>query len=191
MSNGYSGAQAADALQLVTEQPRRALGVHVLNDAALSAQTYPPLVPREEDMTWVLEESSSTELEARGQSPETASRPTWAAVSSAGTSLEFAPVAHLVDKARSGDTTCWTELVSRFGGVITATGRRFRLPPAEVAELEQTTWLRLVENLYCIDEPARVGGWLATTARREALQLLKRAATRRAREAHILSSMSD
>ena len=65
--------------------------------------------------------------------------------------------------------------MSRFGGMIAATGRRYRLTAADVAELQQTTWLRLVENLHRIEQPERVGGWLATTARRESLQLLKRA----------------
>ena len=59
--------------------------------------------------------------------------------------------------------------------MIAATGRRYRLTAADVAELQQTTWLRLVENLHRIEQPERVGGWLATTARRESLQLLKRA----------------
>ena len=36
-------------------------------------------------------------------------------------------------------------------------------------------WLRLVEHLDDINDGARLGGWLATTARREALTLLRRA----------------
>ena len=47
-----------------------------------------------------------------------------------------------------------------FGGMIAATGRRYRLTAADVAELQQTTWLRLVENLHRIEQPERVGvGW--------------------------------
>jgi len=89
--------------------------------------------------------------------------------------LKSASVADLVQKARDADPHAWEELVSRFGAIIAATGRRYRLTTADVAELQQTTWLRLVENLHRIEQPERVGGWLATTARRESLQLLKRA----------------
>ena len=66
--------------------------------------------------------------------------------------------------------------MARFSGMIAATGRRYRLSPADVCELQQTTWLRLVENLHRIEQPERIGGWLATTARRESLRLLQRAA---------------
>jgi RNA polymerase sigma factor (sigma-70 family) len=37
----------------------------------------------------------------------------------------------------------------------------------------QTTWLRLVENLDRIQDPERLGGWLATTARRECLRHIR------------------
>lgn len=40
----------------------------------------------------------------------------------------------------------------------------------------QTTWLRLVEHLPRITTPASVRGWLATTARRECLRILREGA---------------
>ncbi|MGH9106466.1 MAG: RNA polymerase sigma factor [Acidimicrobiales bacterium] len=89
------------------------------------------------------------------------------------------PVAYLVKKAGEGDPGAWQELVARFGAVIAATGRRYRLRPADLAELQQTTWLRLVENLHRIEQPERVGAWLAATARRESLALLRRSGTPR------------
>jgi RNA polymerase sigma factor (sigma-70 family) len=107
------------------------------------------------------------------------------------TTLRSASVAGLVEKAREGDGGAWAELVARFGGMIAATGRRYRLPPADVAELQQTTWLRLVENLHRIEQPERVGGWLATTARRESLQLLRRAAKYRSGADQMLANMPD
>jgi RNA polymerase sigma factor (sigma-70 family) len=108
-----------------------------------------------------------------------------------GVSLRSAPVAALVEKAREGDGGAWEELVARFGGMIAATGRRYRLTPSDVAELQQTTWLRLVENLHRIEQPERVGGWLATTARRESLQLLRRAAKYHAGADQMLANMPD
>jgi RNA polymerase sigma factor (sigma-70 family) len=105
--------------------------------------------------------------------------------------LQSASVATLVEKAREADPRAWEELVARFSGMIAATGRRYRLSPADVCELQQTTWLRLVENLHRIEQPERVGGWLATTARRESLALLRRAAKYRPGADQMLSNMPD
>lgn len=90
--------------------------------------------------------------------------------------IDLIPVADLVRSAADGDQQAWRELVARFSGMIAAIGRRHGLSPADINELQQTTWLRLVEHCGRIEHPERVGGWLATTARRESLQLLKRAA---------------
>ncbi len=100
-------------------------------------------------------------------------------------------VAVLVQLAGEGCPKAWQELVSRFGGMIAATGRRYRLTPADVAELQQTTWLRLVENLHKIEQPERVGGWLATTARRESLQLLRRASKYHSGADQMMANMPD
>jgi RNA polymerase sigma factor (sigma-70 family) len=108
-----------------------------------------------------------------------------------GHSLGSAMVPALVEAARDGDPGAWGELVARFDGMIAATGRRYRLTPADVAELQQTTWLRLVENIHRVEQPERVGGWLATTARRESLLLLKRAEKYRSGADQILVNMPD
>ncbi|MGB6163706.1 MAG: sigma-70 family RNA polymerase sigma factor, partial [Pseudonocardiaceae bacterium] len=39
----------------------------------------------------------------------------------------------------------------------------------------QMTWLRLAENAHRVQLPERLGGWLATTARRECLHILRQA----------------
>jgi len=75
--------------------------------------------------------------------------------------------------------------------MIAATGRRYRLTSADIAELQQTTWLRLVENMHRIEQPERVGGWLATTARRESLQILRRSAKYRSGADQMLANMAD
>ena len=108
-----------------------------------------------------------------------------------GSSLRSVTVAILVEKARQSDAGAWEELVARFGGMIAATGRRYRLTPSDVSELQQTTWLRLVENLHRIEQPERVGGWLATTARRESLQLLRRAGKYHSGADQMLANMPD
>ena len=54
-----------------------------------------------------------------------------------------------------------------------AVGRRHRLSAADAADVSQTTWLRLVEHLERIENPERIGAWLATTARHESLRVLR------------------
>lgn len=64
-------------------------------------------------------------------------------------------------------------IVDRFSGLVWATTRAHRLSPSEAADVAQTTWLRLVENLDRIHDPERLGAWLATTTRRECLRHIR------------------
>jgi len=83
------------------------------------------------------------------------------------------PVHALVKAAAAGDRQAWDALVERFAGTVWAIARGHRLNAADAADVSQTTWLRLVENLDRIEQPDRVGAWLATTARRESLRVLR------------------
>jgi RNA polymerase sigma factor (sigma-70 family) len=84
-------------------------------------------------------------------------------------------VARLVAQAADGDQDAWNTLVDAFVGMLWATTRAHRLSAADAADVVQTTWMRLVENLDRIDDPTRVGAWLMTTARRECVVVLRRA----------------
>lgn len=80
----------------------------------------------------------------------------------------------LVAAAAAGDREAWAALVERHTGLLWSVARSFRLPEADAADVVQTTWLRLVEHLDRVDDPDRLPGWLATTARRECLRLVRR-----------------
>jgi RNA polymerase sigma factor (sigma-70 family) len=82
----------------------------------------------------------------------------------------------VVVQARAGTNAAWEALIERFGGLVAAVARRCRLSDADVAEVGQTTWLRLVENIDRIEQPERLGAWLATTSRRESLRIATRQA---------------
>lgn len=82
--------------------------------------------------------------------------------------------ADLLEAAAAGDQGAWEAIVERFSGLVWATARAHRLSQADAADVAQTTWLRLVEHLDAIREPEALGAWLATTARREALRLIRR-----------------
>lgn len=85
-------------------------------------------------------------------------------------------LSRLVDRAAAGDEHAWQGLVDELGGLVWAVTRAHRLGDADAGDVAQTTWLRLVEHLDRLDDPARVGAWLATTARRECLGVLRRSA---------------
>ena len=78
----------------------------------------------------------------------------------------------LIAAASAGDQEAWNSIVDRFAARVWATTRAHRLPAADAADVTQTTWLRLVENLDRIRDPDRVGTWLATTARHECLRVI-------------------
>jgi RNA polymerase sigma factor (sigma-70 family) len=79
----------------------------------------------------------------------------------------------LVRDAASGDKSAWDELVERYSGLVWAVARGHRLAHADAADVFQTTWLRLVEHLARLREPEHLGGWLSSTARHEALRMLR------------------
>ncbi len=79
----------------------------------------------------------------------------------------------LLVRAGTGDEAAWEMIVDRFGRLVWSVARSFRLDPATAADVSQTTWLRLVENLDRIRQPERLAGWLAATTRNEALRLIR------------------
>ena len=81
--------------------------------------------------------------------------------------------AELVHAAAAGDRRSWERLVDAYVGLIWAITRSYRLSDSHAQDVTQTTWLRLVENIDRLSDPARVGAWLATTARRECLRVLR------------------
>jgi RNA polymerase sigma factor (sigma-70 family) len=82
-------------------------------------------------------------------------------------------VRDLARAAAAGEQRGWDGLVERFGELVWSTTRAYGLSPGDGADAAQTTWLRLAEQLTRLKEPAAVGGWLATTARREAMRTLR------------------
>ncbi len=82
----------------------------------------------------------------------------------------------LLSRAADGDGSAWEELVDRHARLVWSVLRSYRLDDATAADVFQTVWLRLVEQVDRIREPERLAAWLATTARREALRVLRRGA---------------
>lgn len=83
-----------------------------------------------------------------------------------------ADVADLVRRAGKGDWRAWERLVDQFARLIWAMTRDFKLTESDAADVFQATWLRLFEHIDRIEYPARVGSWLAVTARHECLRIV-------------------
>ncbi len=81
----------------------------------------------------------------------------------------------LVRAAKDGDDAAWQELVERYSQLIWSVARGHGLSTADAADVSQTTWVKLAEHLARIREPERLGAWLATTARNESINVLRRA----------------
>ena len=80
--------------------------------------------------------------------------------------------AELLSAAELGDRTAWRELVVRHTPTVWAVARSHRLDRHDAADVVQSTWLSLLENMNRIHDPAALTAWLAVTARRHALRLL-------------------
>jgi RNA polymerase sigma factor (sigma-70 family) len=81
-------------------------------------------------------------------------------------------VSDLVARARSGDRHAWDALVERYAPLIWSICHRHRLGGADADDVGQSVWLRLVDQLDRVREPAALPGWLATTTRRECVRFL-------------------
>lgn len=77
--------------------------------------------------------------------------------------------------AARGDNASWRALVARFTARVRTVARLHRLSAHDVDDVLQNTWLRLLEHISSVREPAALGAWLDTTARRESLLLIHKA----------------
>ena len=75
-----------------------------------------------------------------------------------------------VRRAATGDTQAWDFLVSQYGRLVWSITTGFKLIESDAADVVQTTWMRLIEHIDRIEQPDRIGSWLASTARNECLR---------------------
>lgn len=80
----------------------------------------------------------------------------------------------LVARCRQGDAAAWRSLVKRHHRLVYAIVMRLGLDEHGAADVFQTVFARLVQHLPRIADPTRLQGWIAVTAKREALLQLRR-----------------
>jgi RNA polymerase sigma factor (sigma-70 family) len=101
--------------------------------------------------------------------------------------LRDADTREVVAAAAGGDERAWALLHERYGARVRTVVRFHRLPPEDVDDVVQTTWLRLIESIGGMRNANAVGAWLETTARRECLALLRRRKRERPAENGLLT----
>jgi RNA polymerase sigma factor (sigma-70 family) len=82
-------------------------------------------------------------------------------------------LAALVDSAKAGNAGAYSVLVARFEDTVHAIAIRITRNPEDARDVVQQTWLVLMSKVDTIQSPDALPGWLATTARREALRLVR------------------
>jgi RNA polymerase sigma factor (sigma-70 family) len=82
-------------------------------------------------------------------------------------------VVALVERARAGEQSAWDEIVRRYSTLVWSVCRRAGVFGSEADDVAASVWLRLIERLGTLREPAALPGWIATTTRRECLQVVR------------------
>lgn len=77
--------------------------------------------------------------------------------------------ATLVARCRRGDATAWEALVRRYQRLVHAIVLRAGLDEHHAADVFQTVFSRLLQQLGRIEDPSRLQAWIVTCAKREAL----------------------
>lgn len=79
---------------------------------------------------------------------------------------------HLLALA-AGDDATWQTTVRRYEGLLRSAARVVLRSDSDVDEAVQRTWVLLLRSAARINDPRCLPGWLSTTARREALAILR------------------
>ena len=91
--------------------------------------------------------------------------------------------AALVEACRQGNEAAWEVLVNRFRRLVFTIPRRAGLDAEQSADVFQRVFELLVGRLDELEQPERVGAWLATAAKHETWRIGRRQATVKARTA--------
>jgi RNA polymerase sigma factor (sigma-70 family) len=79
----------------------------------------------------------------------------------------------LLTALAAGDEATWHATVRRYESLLRSAARVVLRSDADIDEAVQRTWVLLLRNADRINDPQCLAGWLSTTARREALSILR------------------
>jgi RNA polymerase sigma factor (sigma-70 family) len=76
----------------------------------------------------------------------------------------------VVKRAAGGDEQAWRELHRRYARLIAAIARSSGCPAADRPDVQQAVWMRLVDHIERLRQPAALAGWLTVVTRTECLR---------------------
>jgi RNA polymerase sigma factor (sigma-70 family) len=82
-------------------------------------------------------------------------------------------VIDLVTRARDGDKSAWDQIVARYAPLVWSICRHHELARPDIDDVGQGVWLRLVEHLPELRDPAALPGWITTITRRECIRVIR------------------
>jgi len=79
----------------------------------------------------------------------------------------------LIERCRRQDAQAWSELVDRFQALVYSVARRHGLQTDDAEDVFVTTFQNLLRSIDRIESGAALPRWLAVTASRESLKLIR------------------
>jgi RNA polymerase sigma factor (sigma-70 family) len=80
----------------------------------------------------------------------------------------------LLERCRRGDQRAWREVLDQFQRLVYSIPLNLGLSAEDAADVTQATFMALLQALDRIDDPERLGSWLATVARRQSIRIIER-----------------
>ncbi len=80
----------------------------------------------------------------------------------------------LLQRCRRGDQRAWQEVLDQYQRLVYSIPLNLGLTAEDAADVTQATFMALLQALDRIEEPERLGSWLATVARRQSIRIIER-----------------
>lgn len=80
----------------------------------------------------------------------------------------------LIQACQRGDGAAWQEVITRYERLLFAIGRRYGLTQSDAADVVQTTFIDMLQQLDQFYTDSNLKGWLGTVGRRHAWRVLNR-----------------
>lgn len=80
----------------------------------------------------------------------------------------------LIDGCRRGDRRAWRRTLDRYGRLVYSIPIQLGLSPEDADDVAQATFAEFLAGIDGIRADDRLGGWLATVARRQSIRIIER-----------------
>lgn len=91
-------------------------------------------------------------------------------------------LSELWGQVQQGEIDAWERLVERFVALVYSVARRNGLEASDAEDCCQQTWMALYVSRHRISDGEKLPGWLAATAYRRAMRILRKQASMRRSE---------